>query len=810
MQWHKTAPGCLLVGAALTGLLIGGCGGGAGVSPGGVVGLEVPSQMSVVTATGGGGSSKPSAMKATLGSLSKAFGDVDTDYSTDPVDIWVHDSSMEPLEIVNEILCMMAQTRADVLVNQGSYIALIDADACQQGAAEGDGTSGQSAGGGKSTEYEKWVVNSTRADNGSAQVVHLWVPGDNDGGPAGDIHVEVTVTEGVSADKPFGEFVLNFAFVTAGVADGGGTLKTVPAPAGKVAFTFFENAGTRQANPADYTPGESFNEMIVSVEMSPDGASGVARTSSYFAGNWGGGTYEDGGAFAVAFDSAHMKRGEAADLTDVGTGTFSAEVCLDRNAYDVSTWRYDLYHAADGTHNGQAVLGGDRVAMNSGFPFVYDNGGSEVFGHIGYWGMWVEDPAVVIPHGATIHERDHQTEALTPYTVVKAPGKLVRRVANNLPVAKLSGELLNYWGEMDPGTGPRFGQWVVRYLTVAGDGVPADGFYGVAEQTGWDQSGPITTPFGAPVDITPAANGFLGLWSDSLGGAVNFVGGATAVTFYADETVGGDDPVFAGGALTLNCFERCLKGGVAQADVDAGWNGVYLADATDLNTGVTLYTVDPADMTLKAGGVPVVMVAGVTLAGTDHEWGMGTGEMVTTAVKGAMTNMWDIWDPNTVAVSYRWETGPNDWNRYTAVTDGGGAYVSFDKPIQFAYEHTTANDANGDATYDGKTVRLNYGGNGDLWGVPSNVDANGRWTPQFTIADGTLMGPGGTEYVIKAREKEQSMSVVALGTCGGLALTAPTAALPTTPDGAPAIGPKPVLTTAPAVIGGEMQTTGGG
>jgi hypothetical protein len=197
----------------------------------------------------------------------------------------------------------------------------------------------------------------------------------------------------------------------------------------------------------------------------------------------------------------------------------------------------------------------------------------------------------------------------------------------------------------------------------------------------------------------------------------------------------------------------------------------------------------------------------VDTAGTEHEWGMNTGEMVTTTVKDGMTQIWDVYNPDVVGVSYRWETGPNDWNRYVAVKDGEGDFASFDKPLQFAYEHATANDANDDATYDGQTFRLEYGGNGDLWGIPWAVESGtSRWNPAFAIQDGTLMGPTGGEFVIKAREKEQSMAEVASGNCSALTFGALLFTWPEAADGTPDIGDRPTVTDAPAVIGGELQT----
>jgi len=806
-----------LAAAVLAAALAAGCGGGG--AGGTVSGLTVPENMSVVAAKPDAGSGKPVTFGHALAGLAKAFDAADTDYSTDAVETHVFDPSMEPLDLVNEILCSMGQTRAKDMVNQGPYIALIDTDQCSQGDARNDGSTGQSSGTGGTT-YEKWVIDSTRADNASPQVVKLWIrEEDGPGGMPQIIKVETTVREGVSDTRPFGDFTLNFRFEDpdTSAVNGGGTLETVTAPSGKVAYTFFMNEGAEQVS---YAPGEHFYGMRATVEMTPDGTAGVARTGLKGEGNEGGFDWTEGGAFSVAFDAGHLMRSEAASLTDLDTDTFAADTCLSRDTFNTNVWRYDLYHHDDTTFNGQAVLGGDRVTLNSGFPFVYDNGGSDVFGHIGYWGLWVEDPTVTIPNGATITRRDRATGGTTDYTLVRAPGKLIRRTARQLALTGLVGETLDFWGEADPdGAGaqvPRFGQWRVRYLRSgdaipAGSGggtAPADGFYALAEVTGWDEMGPIQAPIPAQ-DVTPPANAFLGLWSDSLGGQVNFVGGATTVTFYEEAFVGGEDPVFANGALTLNCFERCLKAPVAQTDVDAGWDGVYVANATDVSTGVTAYTIDPADMTLRLGAQAVTLDTGVDPTGTDHEWGMNTGEMVTDAVKAGMTNIWDLYDPAVVGVSYRWETGANDWNRYTAALDGNGDYVAFDRPIQFAYVHTTAGDANGDATYDGKTFRLNYGGSGDLWGIPWTVDpGTGRWYAAFTLKDGTVMGPTGTEFVVKAREREQTMAEDP-GQCGALdtsQASAPQADLPTAVDGTPDVGVMPTVTDAPAVIGGELQT----
>jgi len=777
-----------------------GCSGSGSGTSADVDGLAVPENMSVVKAQEEG-AAKPAGFKTNFAGLAKAFNAADTQYTTDKVSTWVYDPSIQPLDLVNMILCLMDQTRADQMVNQGTYLALVDYNRCQQGSQGGGGDSGQSASGGKAVQYWNFIVNSARASNTAPQVVKVWISGiESDGPAAGEefrVDVETVITEGVSDEEPFGAFTMNYAFPDpdTGLYDGGGTLKTVAAAGGQVAFTVIEKEGTEQGS---YASGESFHYTAGTVEMTPDGSAGRARTVIQDEGNDGGFDYADGGAFGISFDSGHMRRAEADDPDLLAAETFSSDVCLSRSTYNTQVWRYDLYHAADGTWKGAAVTGGERVKVNSGFPFTYDNAGETVYGHIGYWGMWVEDPTLEIADGATIQKVNFSTGTTTPYTVVKAPGKLVRRTAMELVLAKLVGETLQFWGEVDDGGGARFSQWQVGYTGSA--------FEVDAEITGFDETGAITTPVSPAVDITPTTGQWLGLWSDSLGGDVNYVGGDAGVTFYSQEFVGPDDAVFDSGALALHCLQRCLKADIGASDVTT-WDGVYGPEAAfDLSSGVTDYAIDPADMTLTLSGNAVALVDGVDTDGTEHDWGMSTGEMVTTDVLAAMTDMSDLWDPAVVSVTYRWETGNNDWNRFVGVKDASDDFATFDQPIQFAYEHATANDLNGDSSRDGKTFRLNYGGNGDLWGIPSQPDPDtGRWYSLFSIKDGTVMGPTGTEFVIKGREREQSMAEDA-GACTTLTLDAPDAALPTEADDTPDIGTMPEVTDAPAVIDGEVQT----
>jgi hypothetical protein len=187
-----------------------------------------------------------------------------------------------------------------------------------------------------------------------------------------------------------------------------------------------------------------------------------------------------------------------------------------------------------------------------------------------------------------------------------------------------------------------------------------------------------------------------------------------------------------------------------------------------------------------------------------NAWGLRSGSLITADVRDALTNSWDIHNPSIVTVFYEWETGLNNFNKTTAIKDSNNVIQTFDKPIQITYTHNNTNDRSGNAgTFDGKVFMLNYGGNGELWGIPSTQSNNGRQRPSFNLKDGTLLGSS-NQYVVKAREVEGSMQVTP-GQCANLTLVEPDAPVPTTITGNADIGNMPEVNSAPKVIGGVIQ-----
>jgi hypothetical protein len=770
-----------ILGVAVTvGLSACGGGGGGGSSGGGgsgtVSGLSMPETMSVLTSDSG---SLPAGVVTGLqfspAAILNPLPGTGTDYASDSAHTYVYDDSMEALQTVNMILCLMGQTRASDMVNRGAYLALVDEDKCEQGQNQSSaGSSGQSSG--RSVHYSKWTILSERADNSSPQYVKIWVPARGDGGPEdGDILVEVTINEGVSAARPYGSFALTFKGVgDAGVLGGGspngvavetmkGTLRTVERGDGKVQFQFV-NLGGSQVNAA-LPFGYSHAANVILDDA--NGTGGLARTTSE--DNFGGSTQT--GVYGVSFNTDLLRRTKTDGTSVIG------DACLSRDpaSFTTNVWRYNLYTTA-----------GARKALNSGFPFTYNG----KYGHVGYWGIWYENNATV-PDGATIARQNYGNGTTSNYTVHLAPGKLIKRVRNTAPLADLAGADLYFWGPVNT----VHGQYRVT-LNGSNQFIATD-------SVTWGDNGRTLTDI-ADTDVTPAAGQTLFLWSDALGGNVVYVGGNTNITYYAEQFMRASDSL----PTTLYCYDRCLKGGLTQSDVTAAGgneNALYHSGGAPYAYSVELAS---GKVLVKDHLGAVVDASGLDLTSVHHEWGIQTGEMV--ASTSGISNPWDVYS---AAESYRWETGANAWNRAVTVRNSSsGQYESFDKPLQFDYTFDAGDNRNASAvTQVGKKFLLQYGGPGELWGFPWEEDGSGRWHSSVTLKDGVILNDGTTDYIVKAIEMEQTMSDAAPGSCttAGLDTTAAMGLTMLTSSDIGVVGislaDRPNVTSAPAVIDGELQ-----
>jgi hypothetical protein len=626
------------------------------------------------------------------------------------------------------------------------------------------------------------------------------------------------VFQGISEQNPFGQFNLNFAMVPVGGSVDNphehGNLRTLEVLDGFMGFSFYMTKGDLTQAPAE---GEHAETIQANVNMFDDQSEGVARIRRQWRENHGQG---DSGVqtdeYLLAFNDETMLRGKNGEQG----------VCLSRTDFQERVFRYGLYEA-------QGDDLGQRVERDGGFGFKTADG---KYGWIGYYGMWAP-PDVEIENGDTVTKSVFGSQEAATYTVVQAPGKLIRNTRQQLPLAEADGEEFTWWdfpappppqgggeggdpppgggegGDPPPGGGeggdPQGGsmdppsQYRVAY--DHGQGL----FLLVAE---FDQQTHEFTQLEVPEAIDIEAHGnFLQMYSESLGGPVSYVMGDASLTYFQQEFVTGSDEVFGESeTLTLYGYMECLASGITGDDATQG--SVFLDQSSEL-LAPHVYVFDRTDLTLYLSSGETLSQVGLAdgeePSGGPFSWGMRSGPMLTDT--SALQNPYEAWNQ---PVFYMYETGHNSWNKYQSLVDAQGAHVAFDPPLQFTYEHAAESDRNGEDGWAGKKFLLNYNGPGDMFGIPSeglDLDDDGqpdRWYPVFSIADGVLCGPTGTEYVLKALDVELTLADAP----GGCTQTiGPVASLPL-PDetwyDAPDIGPTPFVDDAPAVITGEVVESG--
>lgn len=782
-------------------------GSGTASSSGTVSGLSVAEKVSVVDTTS---SDQVSGLvvgidNIVLGSQHTTAG---TDYANDETDVFVHEGSAEAFDIVNEILCMMAQTEYDAMLNKGAYKAQVDLNKCEKSGddASSAGQSSQNQSSGSTApDYELWVVESSRADNSSPHIVKVWVHAEGDEfEPDALIMARMTITEAKSDTNPYGIFTMNFEEhpVINGTPDTTITLfrgylkAEKDVDSGKVLLKFAMEGGfdTNSDGNNDF----SFNEKAV-LNRTLDGSNGSGTTflSDVFS------TENKSAQFDIAFNSTHFRRRDANNTSD--------DQCFSRTRFDETVWRYGLYNAD-----------GSRKDLNAGFPIKKD----DRYGWIGYYGLWFPQD-VTINNGDTVYKVSYSEsgEQATPYTVVKKGGKLRKHTRHSTTLSEIKGIPLDGWMEQN---GQTFDNYRVKWDATAQEFKK----FQKLNQTNWMWEN-ITE---AAINLSLINFGELNFWSQAIGGQVriplncngwdqqnnkpicNPPTNNTSVIYFTEDIVYPGDSV----PSTLKCFDNCPKATSSGIDVNDPFNQNDFSP--DFSGYDYTFNTSSSDMILKESGSADPLVLSSAGSGM-YQWGVMSGPLFDPSSENLALLACD-WDPNqtcgwkawgALSVYYTWETGANNWNQLTSLTDSNGTALTFEAPLQVVYTHSQTDSSKPDYKYNGAKFFLEYSGFGNLWGIPgkcidatgadTNCSENARWVPEFSIANGTEVNNSSNssiKYHVKALEKEQRMQQANTSECSSLTLTSYTL-----PDMAawqdPAIGDEPTITNAPAVIGGVLQ-----
>ena len=808
MRHSRNREKTIVVLALLAALVLASCSGsGTGGSPT-VSGISlsplvVADHVSVVDPKSSG-SPKPAAkgIKALMiGLITSSQLPATSDYMTDKTTVYVNERSTESFRSINEILCSIKQSRYDAMVNKGPYLALLDKNLCSSNRDNASSAGAQStnqSSGSTMPNYELWTIDSYRSSESSPHVVRVWVfeePNPSDNSPNGKlILARMTITEGADTAPPYGIFHIDFQ-----------ALDLDPDP-GKYLTELFR--GVLIAKPstdkallqfASEDPAFHYVEKAT-LAKDPDGTSG-AGTVYKTEITPPTATVEQ---FDIAYNLTHFLRHNF-DNTDI---------CLDRVNYDESAWRYGLYNESDGS----------RVTLNAGFSIRVGSS----FGWVGYWGLWLPD-GVTVADGDTVYQHDFQTNTDTPFTVFQSGGKLKKHTRKPLTLDKIKNVPL-FWSDCSGGS-------CVNYEVITAETFTNSGqfaFVKVAQQNpAPDYTWQIITP--AALDLSTLYSSDLFFWSQALSGQVSvklagctYTGtyscpptqaATTLVIVYAEDIVyPGDNTV----PLQLDCFDNCPNATATGIVSNATTSTPFLA-----YPGQTPYTFDFNRTALLLSYTTFTAVQTNPITGYDG--GIMSGALFDPADIGllacdppyeTLTCGWKVW--SALNEFYTWETGLNPWNKFTGLINSAGTMVHFDAPLQVAYTHVQPDTLAPDYKYNGVTFYLEYNGFGNLSGIPGvcvddqsvvvSCGPNTRWVPEFTIPDtdgsGNLTevtGPGSTQYVVKALEKEQRMRDAG-AECTTDGLTTSPYPLPSMTEwNPPANGPVPNITSGPKVIGGVVQ-----
>jgi len=689
-----------------------------------------------------------------------AYDDNGTDYSnaktfthTD-----IEGSKLEALKIVNMILKLIHDSKAESFINKGPYKALIKETEDGNGASSGSGITTTTE------ELTPIILDVTRDTSWDGtgtpppMKVKFWMKDKSDKMPMVFIGY-IQAKHGVDEKYPVGKMKLYFQGF---LQDLQGNIDT-NSPITKGTLSLDKASGTDAADgKADVKfimqdktlDGTNWNTTIlnmtynVNVDSNGDGVvnsddtqgAGVAYTR-----------IEDYSSqtpamksFEIAFSPNTYKIQEVdttsiVDRTDPATGSdikayelSGNEICKSKTEFMKKVYQYGLYYENNGT----------RVDINAGFPIENDN---NTTGYIGYWGLWSEDN--LIKAGDVVHRIDG-VDSNKNYTVFQTQGKLIKHTKKSVSIDKLTGSNLSLytWLGSDQTTSANY---IIHW---DGSEFVVDG----KEQC--NESGCNTTP----VDVNFSElniSKWSRAWSDTLQANIPVynVDSNTTIHYHTQEVITPDKN------LTLVNFGY----EIINPDMNLSSDDNYQAESINFDDNNTVignvykYVKENGvllDVNRSNKAVVIPSDSNFSISKNKHpywNWGAQMGPLLdadsnetdSNASTYNASNFWQV--EHNATVFYTWETGLNPWNKSTTLIDNStGNKVKFDKPIDIAYTHKKKQDINGEDRYDGKLFMLHY--DGVSLGLPWVSVGVGKWRPIINIKSGTEVNSSNSEYVIKA------------------------------------------------------------
>ena len=729
-------------------------------------------------------------------------------YRTDAQSTHVEDATSQGIAQVNMITCFVTGMRPDALVNKGAYIALVDKKKCDPNSRSDSSNSSADNAGASAPSYLSAVVDSTRTSNTDPMRVKTWVDMSEKDFPV-TIFLNTSATEAPSAANPYGVFRIDYC----GRGSTGPCMMNgfLDGSSGGISYYETESGGGGG--------GGTNTTALRMTTVGTDGGSGALQMSQM----------GQSVAYSFAYNANFFRRSDG-----------SSDECFSRLADDpdtgMSVWRYGLYDAGSG----------DRVNLQSGFSIDFTAPDGTVYhGQIGYYGLWLPNEASALAtNGATVQRVQYvqdQPPVKTPYTLVKADGRLTKYTKKTRTLA--SSDKIKFNAFVFDAT--NFFAGAVgnkQYEMYWDDSVKAFKVTGTME---CGDRGCSTRDLDSektvPASFFVPQGGVRG-YAQSLGGEmfIPLVGvGDTVDSAAVNVIYRVQDLVYPSQMpATLFCLRDCPTAATMASYFAQSSQDMSPFVASSVNNwqptaagGVVSYTADVSNAVLRDAANAAVSFtdAAALQMRPQYQWGVRTGRLFASLTDAQCSNDATHYCDQQVDqldVYYQWETGPNQWNQFAAVKDSTGAVVNFDAPLQVSYG--VPSDARY-GQYAGKSIVLQYGGFGDLWGIPGHCVSRltnervscetneSRYVPAFVIPFDDVLGrltSGSTAYLAKWLDREIRFARKDAAVCSAAGVTLPTATSLPDPSGLknpsdPAspiyIGAKPVVTDAPRVIDGDVK-----
>jgi hypothetical protein len=680
----------------------------------------------------------PAVSAVTSLALAQSAPPANSPYYTDTQSTQVQDATSQSIGTVNMIACIMQAMRPDALVNQGPYIALIDQNKCNAAKENSTSGSGSGSGGSGSTQapsYMTAAVNSTRTSNSDPMIADAWIStqvGTNNGSStAATIYAHISATQAPSNTNPYGVFRLDYCGIAVGDQSNTCLMN---------GFMETDANGTLSYYEQDGGGGGSQTTALALSSIGTSSGSGSLQVNQ--SGN--GQSQQQG--FDFTYNAGYYYR----------TSGNNQYECFSRSASDPGTqysvWDYDLYD-----------LNGNEVNLNSGFPIQYTISGTTYQGYVGYYGLSGQPGAALPANGSTVQQisYNNNSAATASYTVVSSGGRLVRNTMQATTLALINQVPLNVFigspaptGLVDANT-----QYVMYWSESAG-------MFVATGEIQCGQSGCNTAAVNVgngqtsnAVNIDPSywtgSNMGLQAWSNSLGGGNVFVAfnnpgtplDQTQVVYYLQNLVYPGDPSLP---ATLYCVNNCPTAAAIAAYFGQGSSNAVASpyDSATFNsyqpsTAYDSYTVS-GNILVDSQGSQVVDTTASDYQNCQaqgcqqYQNGIMSGNLVASLSDALCPNgpggqpsgppQYCSWVTNQATTYYTWQTGPNSWDQFSALQDSNNHFVQFDAPLNVSFTvpaNTSGNNPYG--SYARSTMVLQYGGVGNLWGIPNycvNTDTN--------------------------------------------------------------------------------------